>query len=127
MNAILITAGGAYAVMGLISAGYALRSQGPRSYVLGFAVVLLWPIYWLVDVGPTEILRRLVAAFFTEDGAVSIFCLIALYGLIVLMFPAYYIAKTWDACAGLGCVGILAKAAIWAPFWPAYLLAAITR
>jgi hypothetical protein len=126
MSTTLIAACAAYAVMGLLSAGYALRASGRHRWIEAFAAAALWPIYWLGYVGPTEMLRRLVAAFFTEDGAVLVFALIAVYTFVVLMFPAYYIAKSWEACSGSGCAAVIAKAVIWAPFWPAYLLAAIT-
>lgn len=128
MNSTLITLCAAYATMGLLSAGYALRSsRGRYRLVEACLAASLWPAYWLVYVGPTEMLRRLIAGFFTEDGAVLVFGLIAVYCFIVLMFPAYYISKSWDTCSGSGCVWVIAKAAIWAPFWPAYVFSAIAH
>ena len=128
MNTTLITVCAAYAAMGLLSAGYALRwSRRQHCLVEAVLAAALWPAYWLVYIGPTEMLRRLIAAFFTEDGAVLVFGLAAVYCFILLMFPAYYISKSWDTCSGSGCLWMIARAVIWAPFWPAYLLSAITH
>jgi hypothetical protein len=41
-----------------------------------------------------------------------------IFGMVT--FPAFYVATQWGACNGSECLGIVALALLWAPFWPVY-------
>lgn len=122
---------GAYITVMLTTAGYLRRATPPisnRRVVLG---AVLWPAYWLVCVGPvsslkviiTSISDLLMALLLVLHRALEDKSTFSAYLAVMLMFPALYLYLYWDSAQSWGVVVI--KALVWAPFWPAYLVASL--
>jgi hypothetical protein len=110
-----IFGGAVYGACALMTFGFFLRHGRPalKRRCLQAGAAALWPIYWLGFPTPKELLAVLAS------DEVS-----TLYLFISLFFPAFYLYRTADACTAFwSCAVVIFKALIWAPFWPAYLVA----
>jgi hypothetical protein len=123
----------------LVTLGFLLRSGSRRAarQLLRVFVAAFWPVYWIVVHGVANTVgmaMNAVATILDAFGKVLVTIgdiidrLVArlfdwiwlAYVIVMLLFPAYYIAKNWGLCSGTECVGVIARALIWAPFWPVY-------
>ncbi len=106
-----------YAAIALMTFGHFLRHGRKtlvRRCVYGVAAVA-WPIFWLV-VPPPKILFGIM---WSDE-------VIGLYAVTATLFPAFYLYQAADQCTSIGpCAFAIFKAVLWAPFWPAYLIAAL--
>lgn len=112
---------GFYFAAALMTFGYFLRHgrSDLSRRIIQVVAASGWPAYWLLFHRPAILLRSFVDTFLFSEQFKKF------YGTFAILFVPYYVYGTWDACSGVGCSLVFMKALLWAPFWPAYLLASV--
>ncbi len=116
----------AYGFVGVATFGHLWRHgrSDLRHRAVYCLAALAWPVYWLVIYGVEASVRTAIAPLKASLETVEPVTVAAgaVWCLGALFFPAFYIARHWETCETWDCsLGIVAKALIWTPFWPAYL------
>ena len=115
-------------------------SPGLKKRAIQACAAAVWPVYWLVINGISGTLGEAskacvaiihhVAALFRAIGVLNQAIIQALVPLLepigwawaigVVVFPVYYVATHWNVCESYGCLAMLGRACLWAPFWLVY-------
>lgn len=123
-------AAAAYLTVALATFGYYSRTYyfDRRKMRQGVIFGLAWPIYWPVihGVAPSLVLlldalgrTARAARLFVNEAAGTVACVtFVVWGFGIILAPSVMLYFTWD-----GSWPPVAKALLWAPFWPGYVLA----
>jgi hypothetical protein len=128
----------------MVTLGHLFRTGrlGARRRLLQVGASILWPLYWICVygvIGTTKIMADAVSTLvliilslvesvingLVRVANVAIEPLAALWAIGLIAFPAFYLGTQWGICSMPLCWDTIAKAIIWAPFWPVYLLTVI--
>jgi hypothetical protein len=131
----------AYILIFLITLGYLIRHgrSSMRRRLLQAVAAIAWPLYWLVIIGVPgtiavllsavgEILCSVVSLFSMADRSLGRpgETLRWVYFLLMVGFPLFYIYGHWKIDSSWWSdVVVIAKAVLWAPFWPVYLVGSL--
>ena len=137
-----IVFGATYSTFALITFGHLLVNGRPgwKRRLIQLVASALWPAYWLVTHGVVgtsrvvakaciELIHQLTAVFRAIgvlNKAIIEFMVFLLepigsaWAVGVVVFPVYYVATYWNACESNGCLAVLGRACLWAPFWMVY-------
>ena len=112
MTYLLLTA--LYGILTAATFGYFLSHGRPEisRRALQAVAAIAWPVYW--------------PAFHGIEASIAMVkpTVENVYVFVTLMFPAFYLFHYWDGCEGFrACITVFLKAVLWAPFWPAYMVA----